>query len=357
MLLTQGEPLSQIAHRESTPTPGTRGRDTVRRAAALAIAGMALIGAACSGGGDVAEPEWTSAHESADWWMSVAAPTDTDRWIAGGTAEVGALLRVAGGAVERVSPDADVGLLNWIHAFSPSDMIVVGNAGAVLRGDGTTWAQVAVPTDLDLWGVWGASPSDVWAVGGDAMAGPPIVLRDTGGGFEPVELPPLGAGVGTFFKVWGSAADDVYVIGQRGAVLHWDGTALRTVDVGVADDLIGIWGTSADRIALVGGRATGAAALWDGSSWRQPDLSGFPGLNGVWFDGDIVHVVGVAGSAGTLGFGSAEVTSRYTIDTPVFLHAIIGSPSGALTTVGGDFSMGMAGPFLGEVFTAGSSNE
>ena len=34
---------------------------------------------------------------------------------------------------------------------------------------------------------------------------------------------PLEAGdVYAWFKVWGSSASDVYIVGQKGAVLHWD---------------------------------------------------------------------------------------------------------------------------------------
>ena len=39
------------------------------------------------------------------------------------------------------------------------------------------------------------------------------------------------------------------------------------------------------------------------------------------------------------------------VDTPVSLHAVTGT-AGTLTAVGGDFSTGADGPFLGQVLTA-----
>jgi hypothetical protein len=156
--------------------------------------------------------------------------------------------------------------------------------------------------------------------------------------------------VKAFFKVWGSGVDDVYIVGQNGAVLHWDGESLVELHVGVGEDLIDVWGTGPDRVAVIGGRKNGAGALWDGAGWRVLDLAHFPGLNGVWLRRDIVHVVGSNGTAGVIDFTTGEAT-RVSIDTPVYLHAIHGSPDGTVTAVGGNFFTGKNGPFDGEVLT------
>jgi hypothetical protein len=284
--------------------------------------------------------------------MSVLALSKDDRWIVGGTPDKGEILHYDGSDFEVIDPGVDVGLLNWIHGFGSGEFIVVGNGGAALRGDDGTWSQVDVPTDQDLWGVWGANPSDIWAVGGNAdESGVPTVLRDTGTGFEAVALPVLERpDVKAFFKVWGSGEDDVYIVGQNGAVLHWNGEILEELHVGVSQDLITVWGTGPSRVAMVGGRKNGVMALWDGKEWRSPEMGNFPGLNGVWLRGDIVHVVGNSGTAGIVGFKTGEAT-RVWIDTPVYLHAISGSPDGTLTAVGGNFFTGKKGPFTGDILT------
>jgi len=298
-----------------------------------------------------AETEWSTIHTSTDWWMSVYARSATEQWIVGGTPDGGRILRYDGVAVTEVDHGAAVARLNWVHGFDSGELIAVGTDGAVLRSDGTAWSSEPAPTDQDLWGVWGTSTTDVWAVGGDAT-----VLHDTGNGFEPVPLPDMERpGVRIFFKVWGSSANDVYIVGQGGAVLRWNGSALEELDVGVSEDLIGIWGTGPDRIVTVGGRRNGAAALWDGSAWRAVDLTEFPGLNGVWLDSDVVHIVGNDGTVGEIDFptGEASITS---IDIPVSLHSVTGA-GGALTAVGGDFSTGDQGPFLGQVVTGAFPEE
>jgi hypothetical protein len=238
-----------------------------------------------------------------------------------------------------------------VHGFDTGALIVVGNGGAVLRGDADGWTQDEPVTDQNLWGVWGADPTDVWAVGGDAVGGTATVLHDTGNGFATIPIPELQRpGVDVFFKVWGSGPNDVYMVGQNGAVLHWNGSALEELLVGTSDDLIGVWGTGPDRVALVGGRRNGAIALWDGSTWTNPSVARFPGINGVWFDDNTVHIVGNDGAVGQVDFTTGEVVIS-SIDTPISIHAVTGTPE-SLTAVGGDFSTGDGGPFLGQVLTA-----
>ncbi len=301
--------------------------------------------------------EWQTMQTGGNWWMSVLALANDDRWIVGGTPDRGEILHYNGSEFEAVSFGADVELLNWIHGFQSGESIAVGNGGVVLWWDGQTWTQVRVPTEQDLWGVWGVNPYDVWAVGGNAdESGVLTVLRDTGSGFETVAMPVLERpDVKALFKVWGSGADDVYMVGQNGAVLHWNGEILEELHVGVSEDLIAVWGTGPNRVAIVGGRRNGAAALWNGEEWRSPEVGNFPGLNGVWLRGDSVHVVGNSGTAGIIDFTTLAAT-RVRIDTPVNLHAIHGSPDGTLTAVGGNFFIGKKGPFTGDILTRPMEN-
>ncbi|MDP7628409.1 MAG: hypothetical protein QF530_10930 [SAR202 cluster bacterium] len=298
------------------------------------------------------QSEWQTMETSRNWWMSVLALANDDQWIVGGTPDRGKILHYNGSEFKDVTFGGDVELLNWIHRFQSGEIIVVGNGGAVLLWDGQTWTRVPVPTEQDLWGVWGMSPSDVWAVGGNAdESGVLTVLRDTGNGFESVDMPVLERPfVKALFKVWGSGADDVYMVGQNGVVLHWNGEILEELHLGVSEDLIAVWGTGPNRVAIVGGRRNGAVVLWNGNEWRRAEVGNFPGLNGVWLRGDIVHVVGNLGTAGIVDFTTGAAT-RVWIDTPVNLHAIYGSPDGILIAVGGNFFTGKKGPFTGEILT------
>lgn len=300
---------------------------------------------------------WVEVQIAEQWWLSTWSRGDGDRWVVGGTPEEGAVLHTgADGTLQPVDVAAavgrdDIGLLNWVHGYDDGDLIVVGSAGAVLRRSGADWSFEQAPTDQKLWGVWGATTGDVWAVGGDGfLPGQATLLHDTGDGFVSVPLPELERpNVNALFKVWGSSADDVYIVGQRGVVLHWDGAALTELLVGVSDDLIAVWGTGPDRVVAVGGRNNGVAALWDGVQWRALELAPAPGLNGVWLRGDVVHAVGVFGAVVRLDFTTGETLDDIAdMSQQIDLHAVHGSSDGTLVAVGGNF-IAQNGPFKGGV--------
>ncbi len=52
-----------------------------------------------------------------------------------------------------------------VWGSGPSDVWAVGWGGTILRWDGRAWARVSSGATVDLLGVWGSGPSDVWAVG------------------------------------------------------------------------------------------------------------------------------------------------------------------------------------------------
>lgn len=296
---------------------------------------------------------WREAFDASEvgWLLSVWGPADADELYAvGGSLDAGVMMRHDGTSWAPV----DLGvtpappLLNWIHGFDAQTMVVVGSNGTALHRTGGTWTRVSTPTDQNLWGVWGATPDDLWAVGGNGReAGEATVLRYQGGAWTAVALPALERpNVFAFFKVWGSGPDDVFIVGQRGAVLRWDGTELTEQFAGASVDLIAVWGTGPDHVVAVGGRNNGVASFFDGSTWRTEELAPMRGLNGVWFRRpDAIHVVGVQGTLAVLDFDTGVVSET---QTEVFedFHAVFGDARGRLTTVGGNF-MAAGGPFAG----------
>jgi len=312
----------------------------------LSIASLSIAAALLSGCPEPAgfEPAFDATEVG---WLMNTWGFDRDGLLAvGGGPAAGVMLRYDG-EWTREDLGVDVPLLNWIHGFGASDVTVVGNSGTVLHFDGTAWIQGDSGTTENLWGVWGATPDDLWAVGGsgfpDATA---IVIHYDGTAWTTSELPVLERDVHGFFKVWGAAADDVYVVGQRGVVLHWDGAAWTELLVGANDDLVSIWGTAPDRIVAVGGRGNGIVARWDGTEWTSQFLTPLPGLNGVWTrDGQTIHVAGVRGTLGTLDFDTLEFTDMTANDLRDF-HSLFGV-GGRVTAVGGNLATGLAGPYRG----------
>jgi hypothetical protein len=293
---------------------------------------------------------WSESFPADDvgWLLNVGGSSPTDIYAVGGSPEAGVAMHYDGDRWSEVDLGVSVPLLTWIHATSPTEAMAVGFAGTAVRWDGSSWTVLPTPTDEDLWGVWGGSPDNLWAVGGRGReAGQATLLHFNGTDWSEVELPELQrANVNAFFKVWGTSAGNVYVVGQRGAVLHYDGTDWTEELVGASDDLISLWGTGPDNIVAVGGRGTGIVSIWDGTDWRTESLSPLPGLNGVWTDtAGIAHVCGSTGTVGVLDLQTLELDQAFP-GTSLELHSIFSADGRTLFTVGGNL-LAVGGPYRG----------
>jgi photosystem II stability/assembly factor-like uncharacterized protein len=203
-------------------------------------------------------------------------------------------------------------------------------------------------TSEPLWGVWGASSDDLWAVGGGGFEeDSPVLIHYDGSAWSEVPLSLERPNVHAFFKVWGSAPDDVWVVGQRGAALHYDGRTWTELDTGVEEDLISVWGTGPDQVVMVGGRSNGVALLADESGLRPIELPfGAEPLNGVWVrDGTPAHAVGASGAHFEIDLDSRTVRRVEAVPTLETLHGVFGVGND-LYAVGGNLFAGTP-PFRG----------
>jgi hypothetical protein len=283
--------------------------------------------------------------------MSVWGPSPTDVYAVGGQPgtpddpSVGLALHFDGDDWSEQSLPADTAMLNWVYGVD--DLVfAVGQKGAIVRREGGEWTTETSPTDRTLWGVWGASLDELWAVGGNGSSDDPVLLARRNDTWESVAVPAFEADSKGLFKVWGTAADDVWVVGDRGVTLHYDGDAWTPQETGESIDLISLWGSDAEGIIAVGGRANGYLARLDDTSWSTEILS-TAGLNGVWVDpAGPITAVGTQGlilSVDPGGFGYTEEESP----SPLSLHATFGFSGGPRFAVGG--SLLAPPPWMGVV--------
>ncbi|MFB6264140.1 MAG: WD40/YVTN/BNR-like repeat-containing protein [Bradymonadaceae bacterium] len=301
-------------------------------------------GDACVDGGGGLPGQWREPFDAREfgWLLSVAGHSPDDVYAVGGTPADGRIMHWDGESWSEMSVPDGVPLINWVHVFDDGTPIFAGNNGTILRRRGGDWQVQDPPTDQDLWGVWGASTNDIWSVGGSGTEeGEAVVVRNRGDGWKKVDVPELERpNVFAFFKVWGMGPDDVYIVGQRGAVLHWDGQELTEQFVGSSKDMISVWGSGPDDVSIIGGRAGAVLAHWDGSEWTAHDVPGLPGANGIWMPRE--GVAWVAGNAGRLarvriqkdGLSVRRAPYRTRLD----FHAIFGFSGRQLYSVGGSLS-------------------
>jgi len=274
---------------------------------------------------------WGLAHD--DLWITGADTGDgTGPWVVRGTAE-------GFWRFDLRSVDPSGGHIWWAHGPDEATVFLVGEGGRAFRYSRASDQVIAIATGTDatLYGVWGASADEVWAVGGyvHPRSGPATVVRITPFGPEVQNLPEGIADNVTLFKVWGSAADDVWVIGERGTVLRWDGSRWSYQPVDGRPRLVTLHGAGADDMVAVGGSNQAVILERAGGAWTAASPGPYPLLNGVFVaPGGDALAVGVLGSVFRRTSGAWAPIS----EVPVFKdwHAVWVDPRGDAWLVGGN---------------------
>ena len=74
----------------------------------------------------------------------------------------------------------------------------------------------------------------------------------------------------TLRGVWATSEKDIWAVGDRGTIIHFDGKGWEGLDSGVTEDLTAIWGASASKLWAVG--LAGTIVAWDGKGWAKATL-------------------------------------------------------------------------------------
>lgn len=239
-------------------------------------------------------------------WLSVWSAVPGEALLTGTEQGRGVIARLAGG---RLAPEAvpDGPTLWWAWGAPNGPAWAVGEAGRILRRD-PDGRWTAEPSGLDdkavLWGIWGASASDLWAVGGSTRRGGPkaVVLRSSGNGQWhrvldarlPSEDPTDPLAGRNLYKVWGSGPTEVFVVGEAGIALRWDGQAWATLP-GADALLFTVHGHPAGARFAVGGLDQGRVFAVNDTRLEEVPLGALNPLNGVAVSPDGVLAVGARG--------------------------------------------------------------
>ncbi|MCP4692652.1 MAG: hypothetical protein GY859_31720, partial [Desulfobacterales bacterium] len=127
-------------------------------------------------------------------------------------------------------------------------------------------------------GVYGASADDVFAVGENGA-----ILHYDGASWGAMASPVSE----NLTSVWADTGANVLTVGEDGVILRYDGVAWRS-ETGVADvRLYDVWGAAADNVFAAGDGLDHRPVLLnhDGVSWSKmsiPDVGASVTLNGVW---------------------------------------------------------------------------
>ena len=174
-----------------------------------------------------------------------------------------------------VTDGATEGLFSAIHAVvRPGDEVIVfdpaydsyepavtlASGGIVLKYDGVDWVEQTRSNLQQMWDMWGSADNDIYVVG---RAG--TRLHYDGNRWEDEDTGTRS----TFFTVWGRDSNDVYIAGESSLIYHWDGLAWTKQDPAHTLDIYSMGG-SAESLWGVG--VGGRIVRYNGSQWKS-DIS------------------------------------------------------------------------------------
>jgi hypothetical protein len=308
---------------------------------ALAIAALGLAGCPSPEPPPAAKPIlWQAVAEDLPCaLLSVHGTAANDVWAVGSDGgRTGAIVHWDGKAWTRLESGTTNDLW-WVHAFSPTDVFMAGSGSTIFRWDGTKLARMATPgvAAHTVYGLWGSSASDIWAVGGraghhgflwhfDGKAWSDFPLPDDVPLDSTGQLPSL-------FKVWGRSASDIYAVGSNGLMLHFDGKVWARIAT-QTDELLFTVAGFGDDLVVVGGSNSGVALDKDG---KRMGPSKAPLLQGVDVAADgTIWACGAGGAVWQRKNGTWKQLDLGADDPPQSLHAVWVDPAGGVWTVGGN---------------------
>ena len=86
-------------------------------------------------------------------------------------------------------------------------------------------------------------------------------------------------------SVWGSSGTDVFAVGDKGTILHYDGDSWDPMNSGTQAELKGVWGSGAGDVfaaGYIGSSGAGVIVHYDGNSWTPMNCGATGRLTGVW---------------------------------------------------------------------------
>jgi hypothetical protein len=320
----------------------------VNSRSALGLSILAGLSVACGSDAPRAPEPWQLVHESLPGaLLSVWGTSDRDVWTVGADAGDGSgptVLHLEGGSWSRLDT-GQRGDLWWVHGFAGGPLFMGGAGGMILRYDESSFTRLTTPGTGVVFGLWGSSPDQMWAVGGEA-GGSQGAFAWRLEGDRWVEAPGFPSDLAVtdaLWKVYGRGANDVWMVGTGGKLLHWDGSAITPAFAGLAESLFTVHGNS-QRFVTVGGFGTGLllehpVGAPASAAWVDMSPTGAQSIIGVCAtEGDGGHAVGDFGyvaERGPSGWVSEE-TGLEDVFGVRSLHSVWIDASGGVWAAGGE---------------------
>lgn len=312
---------------------------------------LGSFGVGCNGDDDFPRPDpketqawsWVERSDAAAL-LSVHGTASDDVWFSGADDGTGPLVLHWDGSEWERHETGTRSDLWWVHAVDDGPVFFGGSDATVLRFEDGAFERLTTPGlgKHTVFGIWASAADDVYAVGARAGRNGFIWHYD-GERFVDVALPD-GLPEDEYrdqpglLKVWGASPSDVWIVGGNGVVLNGNAEqGFSLVQSGGEETLFTVHCTE-DKMAIVGGTSEGTLLATEGGGLvdRTPERA--PLLQGVSVAED--------GTVWAVGQGGAIYRSRgdefEAVDPGLdfvaaeSLHAVWVDETGGVWAAGGD---------------------
>jgi hypothetical protein len=242
-------------------------------------------------GGSAANDVWFAEgkqlhHFDGTTWTYVAQPGGADLYsiAAAGAGAVwafgygGEMLRY-NGATWTTGNGGHVIYNSW--AASENDVWAATSQG-LLHYDGTSWSVSPSMTTGFFWGIWGTSPTNIYAAG---LFGK--FFHYDGTTWSPVTVPVNGS----WYSISGTGANDIWASGYQGAVMHFDGTTWKDMGRPTTSKIFTIHALAPNDVWAA---SESGLLHYDGTGWA---------ISGPLNTGRMVNVWGTSNDLWVTGYG------------------------------------------------------
>lgn len=223
----------------------------------------------------------------------------------------------------------DSGTLADVFAISDTEAYAVGGE-RIVRFNGVFWGSFGDVFGASLAGVW-ANPDVVVVVGDDGL-----IARRQAGEFEwTVDEVPSSADLKA---VYGRAADDLWAVGAKTTILHFDGSTWTEVNAGSTTVLHDVWvspgSEGPEGVWAVG--SNGRLLRTSGGTWVSEQIAqSSVTLNAIWGSGEALFSAGTGGTISMRANAQSVWKGQLSNDPKKRdLHAIAGLSEDELYIVG-----------------------
>ena len=199
----------------------------------------------------------------------------------------------------------DVAIIDENNIWAVGDIQTDSGRYNLAKWNGVSW-------NLHLFGVPGVTGDGIYAFSeNDVWVATGIIYHWNNGTWERYHLwdmGVLGPNDGGVTSVWGSSPEDVWFVGSRGSIVHYDGSGFTRLESGTDVRLTDIWGKDNQNIWAVGeesGYSKSIVLYFNGHTWEQVYHNDWSGeqncdnlcgnMRTVWVQQNYIYMGGSAG--------------------------------------------------------------